>query len=127
MLPQRAKMTMPSAAYRLFEQAMEERRQVACVYQDLPRELCPIVLGWTDGREKVLAYQVGGQSSRPLTTPDSRWRCMFLADVSAPVLQDGPWLSGARHRTQQSCVRDVDLDVNPASPFSPRHRLGWQA
>jgi hypothetical protein len=115
-----------SATYRLFERAMEERRHVACVYRGRKRALQPVVLGWSDGREKVLAYQTGGASSRPLTTPDGRWRCLLLGDVEAPMLQDGWTEIDTSHRSGQSCVRDVDLDVNPDSPFHPRRRLRWQ-
>ena len=116
----------PSAAYLLVAKAMEQRRQLACLYQDRRRELCPVVLGWSDGREKLLAYQLGGESSRPLTTPETRWRCLFLDDTSELSLASGWPEIAAMHRAGQSCVRDVDLDINPDSPFAPRRRLGWQ-
>jgi hypothetical protein len=112
-----------SATYDLFERAMRERRPIACIYQDRYREICAIVLGWSDGREKVLTYQVGGQSSRPLTTPQTRWRCMFLDEVRDARLIEGAWARGGTHKTEQSCVKDVDLDVNPLSPFNPRRLL----
>jgi hypothetical protein len=59
---------MNSPAYALFEQAMRERKQIVCRYQGLPREICPIILGWAaDGTERCLAYQFGGESKRPAT------------------------------------------------------------
>jgi hypothetical protein len=112
-----------SAIYELFETAMRRRQPVACIYQDRYREICPIVLGWTDGREQALTYQVDGQSSRPLTTPDTRWRCMKLDEVSEARLIDGAWVSESTHKSGQTCVTEVDLDVNPLSPFNPRRRL----
>jgi hypothetical protein len=112
-----------SPTYALFEQAMRERRPIACFYQGRRRELCPIVLGWSDGREKALAYQVGGESSRPLSTPEIRWRCLFLDVVAKARLTDGRWSQGGTHRREQSCVKEVDLDINPQSPFRPRRRL----
>jgi hypothetical protein len=51
---------------------------------------------------------------------------MRLSEVSAPALQRGWPAIEALHRSAQSCVKDVDLDLNPASPFGPRRRLGWQ-
>ena len=38
-------------------------------------------------------------------------------------LYDGYPRAGSSHRTSQTCVRDVDLDVNPGSPFDPRRKL----
>ena len=115
---------MNSAAYALFEQAMRARKQIVCRYQGLPREICPIILGWAaDGTERCLAYQFGGRSTRPMTTPDTRWRCLALSEVTDVELREGPWHSGGQHRADQKCVRIVDLDVNPDSPYQPRRRL----
>jgi hypothetical protein len=50
-----------SATYNLFEQAIRLRKQIVCVYRGHPRELCPIILGHSQGQEKALTYQVGGQ------------------------------------------------------------------
>jgi hypothetical protein len=113
---------VPSTAYNLFEQAMISRRQVLCTYDGHPRELCPIILGHSNGQEKALTYQFGGQSSKGLP-PDGQWRCLWLSKVSNVRLRDGPWYSGDSHSQPQGCVEIVDLDVNPASPYSPRRRL----
>jgi hypothetical protein len=112
-----------SAAYDLFLRAMRERKQVVCMYQGKRREVCPIILGRSGDREKLLAYQFGGASSRPLTDPKSRWRCMFLDEVSNIVLREGPWRAGDNHSTSQTCVADVDYDVNPDSPYHPQFQL----
>jgi len=114
---------MPSTTYELFRQAMAERKQVVCLYQGRRRELCPIILGMTDGREKALTYQFGGESSKPLRSPKDRWRCLTLAEVSAVELRDGPWHSGGSHSAEQTCVAEVHYDVNPQSPYSPSGRL----
>lgn len=113
---------MPSATYTLFEQAMRARRPVACVYRGLPRVLCPIVLGHTDGQEKALTFQIGGESSSGLP-PGGEWRCLFLDNVENARAQDGAWKSGAAHTQPQGCVEDVDLDVNPDSPYEPTRRI----
>ena len=114
---------MNSNTYELFEQAMRERKQVVCRYHGLLREICPIILGWTNGEEKCLAYQFAGESTKPMTTPQSRWRCLRLAEVTDVQLREGPWLSGGEHGQAQTCVRIVDLDVNPDSSYHPRRRF----
>jgi hypothetical protein len=113
---------MPSAVYQLFHQAMAERKQVVCMYQGYRRELCPVILGHSGDAEKVLTFQFAGESSRRLP-PGGDWKCMFLAEVTLATLRDGPWHGGRSHRSEQSCVKDVDYDVNPDSPFNPRFRL----
>jgi hypothetical protein len=113
---------MSSSAYNLFEQAMINRRQILCKYDGHPRELCPIILGHSNGQEKALTYQFGGQSSKGLP-PGGQWRCLWLAKVSNVQLRDGPWHAGEGHSQPQGCVEIVDLDVNPASPYNPKRRL----
>ncbi len=113
---------MPSSAYKLFEQAMTSRKQIHCTYNGRPRELCPIILGYSQGQEKALTYQLGGQSTKGLP-PGGQWRCLWLSKVSNVHLRDGPWDSGDRHNQPQGCVEIVDLDVNPASPYNPKRRL----
>jgi len=113
---------MSSPIYDLFAQAMQERTQVHCIYRGRPRAVCPIILGHTNGQEVALVFQVGGESSQPLSR-EGAWRCLRLAEVSSAQLHEGPWRSGLSHRQSQPCVKDVDLDVNPNSPYSPRRRI----
>jgi len=112
---------MASATYRLFAQALRAKKQIACVYGGYRRELCPIVLGHSDRAEKVLAFQVGGDSSSG-PPADGEWRCLWLAKVERATLNDGPWKSGDSHTQPQGCVKIVDLDANPASPYRPKRR-----
>jgi hypothetical protein len=111
-----------SKVYALFDEAMQMRKQVVCTYQGYRRELCPIILGHSQRREKALTYQFGGQSSQGLPR-EGAWRCLWLADVTDVELRDGPWFSGDRHTQPSSCVEVVDLDVNPSSPYSPKRAL----
>lgn len=112
-----------SAAYRVFYQAMAERKQVLCLYDGYRRELCPIVLGHTDGEEKSLVYQFDGDSSRGKAAAKD-WKCLTLSKVRDARLQGGPWHGGGGpHGTSQSCVKEVDVDVNPNSPYNPKRRL----
>jgi hypothetical protein len=111
-----------SRAYTLFATAMRERKQIVCLYGGHRRELCPVILGHGGGAEKALTFQFAGESGSGLP-PGGEWRCLFLAKVSGVTLRDGPWHAGDAHRQPQGCVEEVDLDVNPASPYAPKRRL----
>ena len=100
---------MPSATYALFREAILAERQVTCQYDGRTRELCPHIIGRNrNGEEVVLAWQFAGQSSGPLP----QWRCLRLANVSDARSREGRWHEGGSHRTEQTCVSDIDLDIN---------------
>ncbi len=112
---------MPSRTYELFAEAMASKKPVVCMYHGHPRALCPIILGHTDGAEKALTWQIEGEGSKGPVR--GQWKCLSLVEVSDAEIVDGPWHSGSEHSQRQSCVRDVDLDVNPDSPYGPKRRL----
>jgi hypothetical protein len=100
---------MPSATYALFRAAILAERQVVCSYDGRRRELCPHIIGRNrNGEEVVLAWQFAGQSSGRLP----QWRCLRLAHVSDARSREGPWHEGSSHRSEQTCVSDIDLDIN---------------
>ena len=103
---------MASATYGLFRKAILGEKQVTCVYQDKYREVCPLIIGHSNGEEKVLAFQFAGDTSKGTLPPGGAWKCMFVAQVRDARLRDGPWREGTSHRQAQACVRDVDLDIN---------------
>jgi len=113
---------MPTTTYNLFAEAMTDRKQILCTYEGYPRELCPIILGHSNGQEVALTYQFGG-GSRSGLPPGGEWKCLRLSRVSDARLRDGTWYAGSSHTKRQSCVQVIDLDVNPASPYEPRHQL----
>jgi hypothetical protein len=94
---------MASATYRLFAQAMRERKQIVCTYRGHRRELCPIILGHADGEEKALTFQVGGESSSGLP-PDGEWRCLFLSKVERAFMRDGPWRAGEGQASRKAAL-----------------------
>jgi hypothetical protein len=114
--------TVPSQIYRLFEQAMRAHKQIICMYGGYAREICPVILGHSEGQEKALTYQFAGQSRSGLPQR-GEWRCLFLAKVTKARLRDGPWLVGSSHSQPQGCVQIVDIDVNPKSPYRPKRRI----
>src|ERR1700760_3647169 len=107
---------MSSRNYALFERAMRLRKPISCAYDGYPRELCPTILGHSQGEEKALTYQFGGQSKSGLLR-GGQGRSLALSRVSNAKLQDGPWRVGSSHSRPQRCVDVVDLDVNQSSPY----------
>jgi hypothetical protein len=100
---------MPSLIYSLFREAILAEQQVVCRYDGRLRELCPHIIGTNRrGEEVVLAWQFGGESSGKLP----QWRCLLLANVRDAHARDGRWHEGGSHRTEQTCVSAIDLDIN---------------
>lgn len=100
---------MPSPTYTLFRKAILAEQQVTCSYKGRPRELCPHIIGRNkDDEEVVLAWQFAGASSGPLP----QWRCLRLADVRDARTRKGRWFAGDSHQRTQTCVTDIDLDIN---------------
>jgi hypothetical protein len=100
---------MPSPAYTVFRNAILAEQQVVCSYGGGIRELCPHIIGTNkSGEEVVLAWQFGGTSSGKLP----QWRCLKLANVENARARDGRWHEGGSHRSVQTCVSDIDLDIN---------------
>lgn len=100
---------MPSRTYTLFRKAILAEQQVTCVYEDRYRELCPHIIGTNKrGEEAVLAWQFAGESSGSLP----QWRCLKLANVSSVRARDGRWHEGGSHQMAQTCVSEIDLDIN---------------
>ena len=114
---------MASVTYELFLRAMRERQQVVCVYQGHRREVCPILLGRTGLEEKSLVYQFAGATSEGPIKPGGDWKCLKLKEVRDVVLREGPWRAGDSHSAAQICMKMVEYDVNPQSPYDPAFRL----
>jgi hypothetical protein len=113
---------MGSPIYELFVRAMIEERQVSCVFRERHRVFSIIILGHTDGEERALAWQTGGESSGRLP-PGGAWRNVTLSEVTDARLLDSKLRQGTRKSGEQRWVADVDLDVNPDSPYRPRRQL----
>jgi hypothetical protein len=100
---------MPSTTYTLFRNAILAEQQVICSYGGRTRELCPHIIGTSrSGEEVVLAWQFAGESSGKLP----QWRCLKLANVREARARNGRWHEGGSHRTAQTCVSEIDLDIN---------------
>lgn len=106
---------MPSATYDLFVQAMAERKQILCTYGGYPRQPCPIILGHSQGQERALTYQFGGDSASGLP-PRGDWKCLFLARVSNVQLGDGPWHTGDSHIQRQRAFKSSTSTSTRSAP-----------
>ena len=103
---------MPSANYRIVRDAILAEQQITCTYQGRNRELCPHIIGWTNGAERLLAWQFGGETgSRPLPAGGA-WKCLDVSEMRNIAARNGAWHSGGTHQTAQTCVQDIDLDIN---------------
>ncbi|WP_148209782.1 hypothetical protein [Azorhizobium caulinodans] len=73
-----------SETFRLFERAIEEKKQIVCTYRGYPREICPHAVGWSDNGEQALAFQFAGGSSTGLPF-GGEWRCFELRHLQGAV------------------------------------------
>ena len=102
---------MPSANYQLIRRAIEGEQQITCTYQGHYRELCPHIIGHTDGEERLLAWQFGGKTSGVLPAGGA-WKCLDIAKMSGIAARDERRHAGSSHQKEQTCVRGIDLDIN---------------
>jgi hypothetical protein len=101
--------------YRTIWTAISERRPIAALYGGHQRFMCPHRLGRNHaGQLRVLCYQYGGGSSSGLAVAGSpeNWRCIVLEKLrKVELLDTGDWLTAPNHSRPQTCVVDVDIDV----------------
>lgn len=108
---------MPSGIYTLIHRALRRREQLTFSYQGLPRECCPVILGYAaDGREVLLACQFAGATSSRSKLP--QWRCFYLQSIRDLKSRPGAWLEGTGHTQAQNCVHFVDVDPNVAETLT---------
>jgi len=110
---------MPSVGYGFIRNAIRSEQQITCRYAGHYREICPHIIGWTNGEEKLLGWQFGGETSSALP-PGGEWRCLKVAGMSDIKARDGRWHTGTDHRTAQTCVHEIDLDINVHVRVRPR-------
>ncbi len=113
---------MPSPTHALFLEAMRKKRPVSCVYQGHKREICPRNARPHEPRGEGAGLPVRRVDQRGADRkPD--WKCFKLAEVRDAHLIDGRWHAGTEHSEAQTCMKMVEYDVNPASPYNPAFRL----
>lgn len=96
--------------YELIRTAIAERHRVIARYKGLHREMCPHILGHTNGRAQCLFFQFAGESSRGLP-PGGDWRCMSVARLDSVEIAEGKWHTREDYRRLQTCVEVVDIAI----------------
>ena len=102
-----------SSTYNIIRDAIVNKLQVVATYDGHVREMCPQVIGTKGGREQALFYQFGGTSSSGVIVPNSprNWRCIPIDGLSNVSSRAGPWHTGGNHSKAQTCVDNVDVEV----------------
>jgi hypothetical protein len=100
---------MPNT-YQVLYAAIADRKTISANYQGYQREMCPHVLGTKNGRQQCLLFQFAGGSSSGLP-PGGMWRCIPIDGLSDISTYDGPWHTGDGHSKTQTCVGEVDIEI----------------
>ena len=98
--------------YDLIRNAILSKQQVIATYAGYVREMCPHAIGQNrDGYDQALFFQFAGGSSSGLP-PEGEWRCLKIDGLSNVSVRTGQWHTGEGHTRPQTCVADVDVEVN---------------
>jgi hypothetical protein len=106
---------MSSQTFLKIKQAITNKQIVCATYHGHYREMCPHTLGWSKtGKEHALLYQFAGSSSSGLEPDGSyqNWRCVDIDQLMDVTVKDGHWHTAANHSRKQTCVANVDIEVN---------------
>ena len=74
----------------LLRQAIHEKWQVSAYYDGHPRQFCPYAIGYRNGEERVLVYQIGGSSRNGPVR--AQWKCFVVSNLSSvKLLNQDTW------------------------------------
>ncbi|MBV9659555.1 MAG: hypothetical protein JO337_00195 [Acidimicrobiales bacterium] len=99
-------------AWAVLARALTERRSVRARYHERERLLCPHLLGWKNGRPKVLAYQT--TASPPTHHDDRGWRSLFVDEIQVATIEpDHPWQTAEDYSTASNSVNEIAMAIPP--------------
>jgi hypothetical protein len=107
---------MHSESFELICRAILQRKQMICRYDGYRREVCPHIVGYSAGRERVQVYQFGGDTSDGPIRPGGDYKCFEISKMEQSVLRDGPWHGDEKHKQRQQCVKEIYLHVDVSIP-----------
>lgn len=101
-------------AWDLLARAVMEKRTVRANYHGHDRLLCPHLLGWKNGRARVLSYQTAGSTSAGTLPTDQhqRWRWMFVDELQDAAITQHRWRTAANYRPQGTGVEIIEVAVD---------------
>jgi len=99
--------------YDTIKSAIKNKQTITADYDDLPRKLCPHVIGTKNGITQCLCYQYGGQTSQGAITTDTakNWKCLVISKLRNVVVTEDAWHTFDNHSQKQTCVDQIDLEV----------------
>ena len=105
-----------SETFELICCAILGRKQLACRYDGIHREVNPHIVGHLNGNEMVQVYQFAGDTSKGPIRPPGGYKCWSVSKIESPALRDGPFHGDEKHKQLQQCVKDIYLHVDLSVP-----------
>jgi hypothetical protein len=97
--------------YDFIRQAVIDRCCLTATYEHRIRHFSPHSIGRDDdGERHVMAFQYGGQSSKPLP-PLGQWRCFAVQKLQNVLRNTDDWRTGPGHSRPNKCVTHVDVQA----------------
>ncbi len=119
----KAKIQTVEDMYRLIWTAIENRRPIRAIYNELPRLFCPHRLGRNRlGQPRVLCYQYDGESESglgPSGSPEN-WRCVVFEKLRQVEVLNDPWKTAPNHSRPATCVVEADIDAEDQPARDPQ-------
>ena len=91
----------------LLSRAVIEKRSVTARYHGQDRLLCPHLLGWRNGRAKVLSYQ----AAAPTGDPRQHWRSMFVDELQDLAITDATWFTPVNYTANAVGIDLIEIAV----------------
>ncbi|MGH9055851.1 MAG: hypothetical protein ACRDYY_08325 [Acidimicrobiales bacterium] len=99
-------------AWDVLRQAIAERKTITARYHGRDRVLCPHVVGWRDGRAKLLSFQPVSTADGLTADPRHQWRSMFVDELEDVAITDLPWLTAANYTETTPGIDLIELAVD---------------
>jgi predicted DNA-binding transcriptional regulator YafY len=100
----------PVNPYAAIRAAILSRQAIAMSYVGRTRRVIPVILGRGDGHARLVAFQYGGASSRPLP-PDGAWRHFAVDVITDVTLLEDEWCVPSSPSGPQNYVEQIDVAV----------------